>query len=102
MAIDEFRRQLEVNLVGHAAVTQALPFILDHIASQTGATIQGKAGAVVSAIGDGLGLRTGSPAHFDGTKLQAWAGDPAGSLVRPLLRVGLRWPLPHSAWPRRS
>jgi hypothetical protein len=67
-----------------AAVTQALPFILDHIASQTGATIQGKAGAIVSAIGDGLGLRTGSPAHFDGTKLQAWASDPAGSLVAAL------------------
>src|SRR5262249_7713932 len=57
------------------AVTHALPFILDQLATPIGATLQGKVGAVVRAIGDGLNLRSGAPLKFDPAKLQAWAAN---------------------------
>jgi large repetitive protein len=66
------------------AVTQALPLVLDALASQTGANLQGDVGEIVSKVGDGLNLRSGAPAHFDGTKLKAWATDPVASLVAAL------------------
>ncbi len=67
-----------------SAVTHALPFVLDHLAALSGATLQGRVGEVVRAIGDGLNLRTGAPKTFDATRLQAWAADPVGSLVAAL------------------
>jgi hypothetical protein len=66
------------------AVTRALPFILDQLASQSGATLQGRVGEIVRTVGDGLNLRTGAPLKFDPAKLQAWAADPVGSLVAAL------------------
>jgi hypothetical protein len=63
------------------AVTHALPLVLDALASQTGATLPGHVGEIVRTVGDGLALRSGGPPHFDAAKLQAWANDPAGSLV---------------------
>ena len=63
------------------AVTQALPLVLDALASQTGANLQGRVGEIVRSVGDGLNLRSGAPLKFDGTKLQAWATDPVASLV---------------------
>ena len=63
------------------AVTQALPFILDHLAAPTGATLQGHVGEIIRTVGDGLNLRTGATPHFDPARLQAWAADPLGSLV---------------------
>jgi hypothetical protein len=63
------------------AVTQALPLVLDALASQTGANLQGRVGEIVRSVGDGLNLRRGAPLKFDGTKLQAWATDPVASLV---------------------
>ena len=63
------------------AVTQALPLVLDALASQTGANLQGRVGEIVRSVGDGLHLRSGAPLKFDGTKLQAWATDPVASLV---------------------
>jgi hypothetical protein len=62
-------------------VTQALPLVLDALASQTGANLQGRAGEIARSVGDGLNLRSGAPLKFDGTKLQAWATDPVASLV---------------------
>ena len=66
------------------AVTQALPFVLDALASQTGTTLEGRVGEIVRAVGDGLNLRSGAPAKFDGAKLKAWATDPVASLIAAL------------------
>ncbi len=62
------------------AVTQALPFLLDRLAEETGGDLAGRVGAIVRAAGDGLDLRTGTPPAFEGARLQAWAADPAASL----------------------
>jgi hypothetical protein len=70
--------------LAQTAVNYALPFILDQVAALTGATLQGRVGAVVRAVGDALNLRSGAPAHFDSAKLRTWAADPAGSLVAAL------------------
>ncbi len=67
-----------------AAIQRALPFVLDHLAGQTGSDLAGHVGAVVRAVGDALNLRTGAPGAFDPQRLQAWAGDPAGSLETAL------------------
>ncbi len=67
-----------------AGVTQALPLVLDTLASQTGSNLQGRVGAIVRSVGDGLNLRSGAPLKFDGAKLQAWAADPVASLVAAL------------------
>ncbi len=67
-----------------ASVTQALPIVLDALASQTGANLQGHVGEIVRTVGDGLNLRTNAPLHFDGDKLKAWATDPVASLVAAL------------------
>ena len=63
-----------------AALTKALPFVLDHLAEQTGSDLAGHGGAVVRAA-----RRRAGPAHrhagaFQPDRLQAWADDPAGSL----------------------
>src|SRR5439155_955929 len=46
--------------------------------------------AVVRAVGDELGLRTGAPPEFHEAELDAWAADPAGSLAAraPTLAAG--------------
>ena len=67
------------------AVTQALPLVLDELASRTGTDPAGRAGAVVRALGDALGLRTGdAPPRFDPARLSAFAADPAAALVAAL------------------
>ncbi|HEX3609322.1 MAG TPA: DUF6603 domain-containing protein [Solirubrobacterales bacterium] len=66
------------------AVEQALPLVLDTIAKETGSDLKGQAGAVVRSLGDAMGLRSGSPAHFDAAALHAWASDPAGQLAARL------------------
>jgi large repetitive protein len=63
------------------AAAHALPLVLNAIAAETGGDAKGTAGAVVRAIGDAMGLRTGAPPTFHDAELQAWAGDPAGSLA---------------------
>jgi hypothetical protein len=67
-----------------SAVTHALPYLLDQLAGQTGNNLQGHAGEIVRTVGDGLNLRSDTPAHFDSTKLQAWITDPTASLVAAL------------------
>jgi hypothetical protein len=66
------------------AAAHALPLVLNAIAAETGADAKGTAGAVVRAIGDAMGLRTGTPPMFHDAELQAWANDPAGSLAARL------------------
>ena len=66
------------------SVTHALPLVLNAIAAETGGDVKGRAGAVVRAVGDAMGLRTGTPAQFRDAELQAWAGDPAGRLAAQL------------------
>jgi hypothetical protein len=64
------------------AVTQALPLVLDALAAATGDDVAGRAGAIVRATGDALGLRTAAvPVRFDGARLSAFAADPAAGLV---------------------
>jgi hypothetical protein len=63
-----------------AAVTRALPLVLDAIAAEDGADLAGDVGRTVAALGDALGLRTGSPPSFDATRLAAWA-DPAAAFA---------------------
>jgi large repetitive protein len=70
--------------LAEVAVTQALPFVLNALADQSGAGLAGDVGAVVRAIGDALALRTGTPARFNGTALQAWAADPAAAFAARL------------------
>ena len=65
------------------AVTQALPFVLDALAAETGPGLAGQVGAVVRAFGDGLDLRNATPA-FEGERLQAWAADPAAAFFAAL------------------
>jgi hypothetical protein len=67
--------------LAQAAVTQALPLILDALAAESGADFAGQVGAVVRAVGDGLDLRTGMPLKFDGARLQAWATNPAAAFA---------------------
>src|SRR5262249_30316132 len=62
--------------LANAAITQALPLVLNALASQTGSNLQGHVGEVVRAIGDGLNLRSGAPLSFDGHKLRSLATDP--------------------------
>ena len=69
-----------------AAVARALPLILDELAGLAGATLQGRVGEVVRAVGDGLNLRAAG--HFDSTRLEAWANDPVASLVNALPTLG--------------
>lgn len=69
-----------------AAVARALPLILDELAGLSGATLQGRVGEVVRAVGDGLNLRVAG--HFDSTRLEAWADDPVTSLVNALPTLG--------------
>ena len=59
------------------AALQVLPFALDEIAKLTTPPAGATAARIVRAIGDALDLRSGSPLHFDGVKLQAWAANPA-------------------------
>lgn len=70
------------------AVQQALPLVLDELAAQTGSDLAGDIGAVVREVGDALGLRSGTPARFQGTALQAWADDPATALAARLPALG--------------
>ncbi len=70
--------------LAQAAVSQALPVVLDALAAETGTNLAGNAGAVVRAIGDALDLRRGTPLAFDGARLTAWAADPAGQLIAAL------------------
>ena len=63
------------------AVSHALPLVLNAIAAETGAGVAGRAGAMVRALGDAMGLRAGAPAAFHDPELQAWAADPAGRLA---------------------
>lgn len=66
------------------AGTHALPLVLNAIAAETGSDLKGRAGAVVRAVGDAMGLRTDAPARFHDAELQGWAGDPAGRLAARL------------------
>ena len=59
------------------AALQVLPFALDEIAKLTTPPAGATAARIVRAIGDALDLRSGSPLHFDGVKLEAWAANPA-------------------------
>src|SRR5204863_159200 len=72
------------------AAKKALPLVLNALADETGNDLKGKAGAVVRAVGDELGLRTGAPSAFHQAELDAWAADPAASLAArlPTLAAG--------------
>ena len=59
-----------------AAAALALPFLLDQLAA-----VADPVGAAVASVGDALGLRSGTPARFDGQALSAWGLDPAASLA---------------------
>ncbi len=61
------------------AASHALPFLLDTLAGQSGATLAGTVGAVVAAVGDALGLRDAA-GHFTYDRLTAFAADPVGGL----------------------
>jgi hypothetical protein len=56
---------------------QVLPFALDEVAKLTSPPLAVNAAAIVSALGDALDLRSGTPSRFDGAKLNAWAENPA-------------------------
>ena len=74
------------------AAEKALPLVLNALAAETGNDVAGKAGAVVRAVGDAMGLRTGGPpATFHEAELQAWAADPAAALAArlPALAAGV-------------
>ena len=59
-------------------VGQALPFLLDKLAEQTGG-VAGQVGAAVAAIGDALKLRDATPTFSYGA-LQAFAANPTAAL----------------------
>ena len=61
--------------LGDAALA-ALPLLLDQLALQT-ATV----GPVVSAVGDALGLRRGTPGKFDLDALRLWGSNPTQALL---------------------
>ena len=63
-----------------AAVSKALPLVLDELAGMTGAGLPSTVASVVAALGDALGLRSGG--KFDGEALSRWGADPLGSLGR--------------------
>ena len=63
-----------------AAVTKALPMVLDALAAMTDAGLPSTVAGVVAALGDALGLRSGG--KFDGDALSRWGADPLGSLGR--------------------
>jgi len=63
-----------------AAVTKALPVVLDELAGMTGAGLPVTVAGVVAALGDALGVRSGG--KFDGDALSRWGADPVGSLGR--------------------
>ncbi len=67
-----------------AAVTQALPLLLDALTDETPPGLAAQVGAVVAEIGDAMALRSGAPARFDGAALETWASDPAGALAAAL------------------
>ena len=63
-----------------AAVTKALPLVLDELAGMTGAGLPATVAGVVAALGDALSVRSGG--KFDGDALSRWGADPLGSLGR--------------------
>ena len=66
------------------AALRALPFVLDEIAKASAPPLAATAGQVVSAIGDALDLRSGTPAKFDSAKLAAWAQNPPAQFAARL------------------
>jgi hypothetical protein len=63
-----------------AGAARALPLVLDAIAEEDGADLAGDVGRAVAALGDALGLRSGTPPRFDADRLAAWA-DPAAAFA---------------------
>jgi hypothetical protein len=68
-----------------AGAVAALPALLDAIAGMdpagAPATPGEFAGRLVARLGDGLGLRSGAPAHFDQAQLVAFGTNPAAALA---------------------
>jgi len=75
-----------------AGAVAALPALLDVIAAMdpTGTpAMPGEiAGRLVARIGDGLGLRSGAPAHFDQAQLVAFGTNPAAALAARAATLG--------------
>ncbi len=63
-----------------AGMTELLPLALDELASMSGDAVRTEIAALVSSIGRGLAIATGTPAVFSSSAITSLAADPAAHL----------------------
>ena len=87
--IELFPNPTGLGQLAGAAVEEALPFLLNALAAQTGNDLAGTAGEIVRVLGDIGDLRPGG--QFTSERLHDWAADPAARLAArlPLVASGV-------------